>query len=82
MFDTSLRLRKDTDLNSSNGSERSNVYRFDLAAGKQMTERMYLNAKVVGQNQRNKEAMKAGSDKSKDTFYNSSYVRHSLLSTT
>lgn len=70
LFDTSLRLRKDTDLNSSNGSERSNVYRFDLAAGKQMTERMYLNAKVVGQNQRNKEAMKAGSDKSKDTFYN------------
>jgi hypothetical protein len=70
MFDTSLRLRKDTDLNSGNGSARSNIYRFDLAAGKQMTERMYLNAKLVGQNQRNKEAMGSVEDKNKDTIYN------------
>ncbi len=69
LFDTSLRLRKDTDLNSGNGSERSNIYRFDLAAGKQVTERVYLNAKLVGQKQTNK-ALITRDNKTKDTIYN------------
>ncbi|MGV2987873.1 hypothetical protein ACE1OE_09530 [Vibrio sp. E150_011] len=68
LFDSSLRLRKDTDLNSGKGKERSDVYRFDLAAGKQVTERMYFNAKVVGQKESNDKAITG--DKNKDTTYN------------
>ncbi|MFA0086478.1 hypothetical protein [Vibrio sp. 10N.261.51.F12] len=73
LFDSSLRLRKDTDLNSDHGVERSDIYRFDLAAGKQVTERMYFNAKVVGQKENNKDAITVANgpvDKSKDTIYN------------
>ncbi|MGR5499552.1 hypothetical protein ACQKP3_02405 [Vibrio sp. DNB22_10_4] len=68
MFDTSFRLRKDIDLNSNNGTARGDITRFDLAAGKQLTERMYLNAKVVGQKQHEKKVI-AG-DQSKDMTYN------------
>ncbi|MFA0439697.1 hypothetical protein BCU70_18575 [Vibrio sp. 10N.286.49.C2] len=68
LFDSSLRLRKDTDLNSGKGKERSDVYRFDLATGKQVTERMYFNAKVVGQKESNDKAITG--DKNKDTTYN------------
>ncbi|WP_338166806.1 hypothetical protein [Vibrio sp. 10N] len=69
MFDASLRLRKDTDLNSGNGSERSNIYRFDLAAGKQVTDKTYLNAKLVGQHQANKNLI-TKDNMTKDTIYN------------
>ncbi|MCG9663239.1 hypothetical protein C9980_11100 [Vibrio mediterranei] len=69
LFDTSLRLRKDTDLNSNTLAPRGDIYRFDLAAGKQVTERVYLNAKVVGQKQNKKEAITVG-DKNKDSIYN------------
>ncbi|WP_112460069.1 hypothetical protein [Vibrio variabilis] len=68
MFDTSFRLRKDIDLNSNNATPRGDITRFDLAAGKQLTERMYLNAKVVGQKQHEKKVI-AG-DQSKDMIYN------------
>ncbi|USD63337.1 hypothetical protein J4N45_20320 [Vibrio sp. SCSIO 43140] len=68
MFDTSLRLRKDIDLNSNNGNARGDITRFDLAAGRQLTERMYLNAKLVGQKQHEKKVI-AG-DKNKDMIYN------------
>ncbi|MGR5177348.1 oligogalacturonate-specific porin KdgM family protein [Vibrio parahaemolyticus] len=68
MFDTSLRLRKDTELNSGNGTDRSDIYRFDLAAGKQVTDRTYLNAKLVGQKENTRE--KISGDQGKDTIYN------------
>ncbi|MCL9777564.1 hypothetical protein [Vibrio methylphosphonaticus] len=70
LFDTSLRLRKDTDLNSGNGTERSDIYRFDLAAGKQVTDRMYFRAKVVGQKENNDKTIAITDDRNKDTIYN------------
>ncbi|MGF1777535.1 hypothetical protein [Vibrio nomapromontoriensis] len=72
LFDTSLRLRKDTDLRSGHNAPRGDIYRFDLAAGKQVTDRMYFNAKVVGQKQNNKDviALDSGADRNKDTIYN------------
>ncbi|SEF86871.1 oligogalacturonate-specific porin KdgM family protein [Vibrio hangzhouensis] len=68
LFDTSLRLRKDTELNSGNGTHRSDIYRFDLAAGKQVTDRTHLNAKLVGQKENTRE--KISGDQGKDTIYN------------
>ena len=68
MFDASFRLRKDIDLKSNNANARGDITRFDLAAGKQLTERMYFNAKLVGQKQHEKKVISG--DKGKDMIYN------------
>lgn len=67
MFDTSFRLRKDLAAKEMNG-EKSDITRFDLAAGKQF-ENVYLNTKLVGMHENDKRIVD-NANGGKDSVYN------------
>ncbi|UPQ90095.1 hypothetical protein [Vibrio sinaloensis] len=67
MFDTSLRLRKDLAAKEM-GGKKSDITRFDLAAGKQF-ENVYFNTKLVGMHENDANSVDTAKG-GKDTVYN------------